>query len=101
MGKSQKDKGARFERLIAKDIGARRGQVFNGEDDVVTSPDSPYDRYHIECKHQETTKIHDWMRQSIEAAKGKMPIVVHKRNRDDILVTMLWEDFKKLNEGGK
>lgn len=36
-----------------------------------------------ECKAQETTKTHDWMRQSISAADGKIPIVVHKRTSSD------------------
>lgn len=101
MGKMQRDKGARFERTVSAilneyGITSRRGNVFYREDDVVT--DSPI---HVECKAQETTKIHEWMKQSIEAADGKIPVVVHKRNREEPLITMKFEDFLKLWKGEK
>ena len=93
MGKSQRNKGAVGERevvhmLNAHGIHARRGQVFNKEPDIVT--DFPW---HLEVKRQETTKIHDWMRQSVEQCGSKYPAVVHRRSREDWLITMRFDDF--------
>ncbi len=100
MSKSQRTKGANAERECAKilrdhGINARRGQVFNHEEDIVT--DLPL---HIECKRQEVTKIHEWMKQSTEQCRGKIPTVVHRRSREDWLITMKFEDFLDLI-GGK
>ena len=101
MGKTQRDKGANAERevvhiLQAYGIQARRGQVFNREPDIVT--DFPV---HLEIKRQETTKIHEWMRQSIEQCRGKLPAVVHRRSREGWLITMRFEDFLKISGGQK
>lgn len=99
MGKNQRTKGANFERDVAKLIQsygwqARRGQVFNHEPDIIT--DMPI---HVEAKRQETTKIHEWFAQSKSACGDKIPTVVHKRSRDDILITLRFEDFMKLLRG--
>ena len=93
MGKSQRNKGYRGEVEIVKilqshGISAKRGLVFCHEPDVVT--DLPI---HIEAKRQETTKIHEWMKQSTEQCRGKIPTVVHRRSREDWLITMRFEDF--------
>lgn len=93
MSKSQRDKGANAEREVANIIKqhgftARRGQVFNHEPDIVT--DMPF---HFEVKRQETTKLSDWFKQSEEAAKGKIPVVVHRRSRQPWMITMRFEDW--------
>lgn len=94
MGKSQREKGARAERSVAKILNdhgfpARRGMVFVKEPDVICDS-LPL---HLEIKFQEVTKIHDWMRQSIEQSRGLIPTVVHKRSREEWLITMRFEDF--------
>ena len=104
-GKMSREKGKRFERLIASKLreygfDAHRGQQFcgaNGDADVIGLPG-----IHLECKAQETMKLYDWMAQSInDAREGEIPTVVHKKNNCDILVTMRFEDFMKLYlEGG-
>ncbi len=103
MGKMQRDKGARFERLIAsklKDYGfkdARRTAQYCGNtgdaSDVIGLP-----TIHIECKAQEKMQLYDWMAQAIHdsAKSGKMPAVIHKKNNHDILVTMRFDDFMKV-----
>ena len=101
MSKAQRNKGANAERevsgiLNSYGIEARRGQVFNHQPDVIT--DLPI---HIEVKRQETTKIHEWMKQSKEQCRGKFPAVVHRRSREKWLITMEFEDFLKLITGGK
>lgn len=93
MSKSQRDKGANAEREVAKIIQAhgfraRRGQVFNHEPDIVT--DMPF---HIEVKRQEKTELGKWFMQSQEAAKGKIPIVVHRKSREPWMVTMRFEEW--------
>ena len=93
MGKSQRNKGANAEREVVHilhdyGIKARRGQVFNHEPDIVA--DFPI---HLEVKRQETTKIHEWMRQSVEQCGDRSPAVVHRRSREGWLITMRLEDF--------
>ena len=94
MGKTQRNKGAAGEReivhiLIDHGIWARRGQCFDGEPDIVTG--FPF---HLEVKRQETTKIHEWMKQAVEQCRpGKRPAVVHRRSRDEWLITMRFNDF--------
>ena len=104
MGKMQRDKGKRFERLLAgklRDEGydCRRSAQFSGKTgqaaDVVGLPG-----IHIEAKAQETMRLYDWMAQAIRdssaAGKGDLPAVFHKKNNADILVTMRFEDWIRI-----
>jgi hypothetical protein len=53
--------------------------------------------FHLEVKRVERLNIHDAMTQSIrDAAEGQMPIVAHRKNRTEWLVTLRAEDFLKL-----
>ena len=97
---NSKQKGARFERLLAsklRDYGyeARRGQQYcgsNGDADVVGLP-----YIHIEAKHQERMCLYDWMEQAKRDARpGEYPVVFHKKNNADILVTMTFTDFMEI-----
>ena len=93
-------KGADFERWIANDLkasgftGARRGQQFsgaNGDPDVVGVPG-----WHLELKAVENLNVRAAMKQSERDARdGEIPCVIHKKNREEILVTMRYEDWKK------
>lgn len=99
MSKMQREKGANAERevvhiLTRYGIPSRRGQVFNHEPDIVDSTE-----IHWEIKRQETTKIGEWYRQSVEQCRGKIPVVVHRRSREDWMITMKFEDFLKLWKG--
>jgi Holliday junction resolvase len=94
---NSRQKGARFERQLAKvfrehGYEARRGQQYcgaNGDADVVGLP-----FIHVECKAVERLNIFDAMAQSKHDAKeGEIPIVCHKKNRTGWLVTMEIEDF--------
>ncbi len=93
MGKAQREKGRRGEVEVVKilqahGITAKRGMVFLKEPDVIT--DLPI---HVECKRAERTEIGKWMAQSVEQCRGKIPTVVHRRSREDWLITMKFEDF--------
>ena len=70
---------------------ARRGQQFNGLEgkDVVG-----LEGIHIEVKRVERLNIDEAMKQSIRDSKeGEIPIVAHRRNREEWKVTMRAEDW--------
>lgn len=105
MAVNSKQKGARFERLLAskfREYGydqARRTAQYCGNtgdaSDVVGLPG-----LHIEAKHQETMRLYEWIAQAKRDAKaggeGRLPAVFHKKNNAEILVTMTLEDFMSL-----
>lgn len=71
---------------------ARRGQQFsgaNGDADVVGLPD-----IHLEIKRVEKLNIDDALQQSIrDAREAEVPVVMHRKNRTEWKVTMLFEDW--------
>lgn len=100
MAVNSKQKGARFERLLASKLReygyeCRRGQQYcgaNGDADVVGLP-----YIHIEAKHQERMCLYDWIEQAkSDARPGEYPVVFHKKNNADILVTLGFEDFMEI-----
>ena len=76
-------------------IEARRGVQFKGGFD---SPDvTGLPGIHQEVKRVEKLNIHEAMKQSIRDSEGKaLPIVAHRRNREEWLVTMRAEDWMRL-----
>lgn len=96
---NSREKGKRFERLVAglfKSIGyeARRGQQYcgaNGDADVVGVPG-----IHIECKAVEKLNLYDAMAQAKHDCNGKIPVVIHKKNNCNVLVTMEFEEWAKM-----
>ena len=79
---------------------ARRGQQFsgaNGDPDVVGLPG-----IHLEVKRVEKLNLEAAMQQSIRDARiNEIPIVMHRKNRGQWLVTMTFEDWMKLYQGGQ
>lgn len=73
----------------------RRSQQYcgiNGDADVVGLP-----HVHIEVKRVEKLNIENAMSQSkIDARDGEKPVVMHRKNRCEWLVTMRLEDFMEL-----
>ena len=103
MGKMSREKGKRFEREVAamfKEYGydASRSAQYCGKTgeaaDVIGVP-----FIHIEAKHQEKMHLYDWMDQSKSDSsaegKGNIPVVIHRQNHKETLVTMRFEDFMK------
>lgn len=93
-------KGAKGELELAKILRehgyeARRGQQFcgaNGDADVVGLPG-----YHIECKRVEKLNLEAAIEQSKrDARQGEIPIVVHRKNRQEWQVTISLEAFLKI-----
>lgn len=105
MAANSKQKGARFERLLAskfREYGykdARRSAQYCGNSgdaaDVIGLPG-----LHVEAKHAEAMRLYEWMAQAKRDAeaggKGYLPAVFHKKNNAAILVTMELEDFMNL-----
>jgi Holliday junction resolvase len=95
---NSKRKGAAGEREFAKvcrehGYDCRRGQQYNGleGEDVVGLPG-----VHIEVKRVERLNIEEAMAQSKADAQGKIPIVAHRKNNCEWLITMRAEDWFKL-----
>lgn len=97
---NSRNKGAAFERKLAGELrqygyDCRRGQQYsgaNGDADV-----TGLKGIHIEAKAREKMQLYDWMAQSIrDSREGEMPVVMHKKNYCDILVTMRLSDWIEL-----
>lgn len=97
---NSKEKGKKGEREFATLCrkhgfeNARRGQQYNGLDgqDVVG-----LEGIHIEVKRVERLNIDEAMRQAIRDSKeGEIPIVAHRRNREEWKVTMRAKDWFEL-----
>ena len=73
---------------------ARRGQQFAGGND---SPDvvSDYPAIHLEVKRCEKGNPYDWLAQARRDAKGKCPLVLHRRNNQPWLLIMELSDAPK------
>lgn len=103
MGKMSRDKGKRFERQLAgifREYGyadSRRTAQYCGNtgdaSDVVGLPG-----IHVEAKHVEQMRLYEWMDQAKRdaAGTGEKPVVFHKRNNHEILVTMQIDTFFEL-----
>jgi len=103
MAVNSKQKGARFERELAskfRDYGyieSRRTAQYCGNtgdaSDVVGLPG-----IHVEAKHQEKMYLYDWMDQAKRDSKGtgNLPVVFHRKNHAEILVTMQFDTFMEL-----
>lgn len=101
MAINSKQKGARFERLLASKFreqgyDARRTAQYCGNSgdaaDVTGLPG-----IHVEAKHAEAMRLYEWMAQAKrDAAAGggnALPAVFHKKNHAEILVTMELDDW--------
>lgn len=95
-------KGKRGELEIAnvlKEYGydTRRGVQYNGSDgspDVVGLPN-----IHIEVKRVEALNLDKAMKQSIDDAReGEVPVVMHRKDRHEWLVTMQLDEWMKFYE---
>ena len=108
MGRSQREKGCRGERLF-RDLCRQEGfeQVERGCQlyqtgaeiaDVVGLPG-----IHIECKYVERLNVRQAMEQSERdsenAGKGELPILAHKTSRRPFLITMRAADWFRLYRG--
>lgn len=100
MAINSRQKGARFERALAAKLreygyDCRRGQQYcgvNGDADVIGLP-----AVHIEAKAVERLNIYDAIAQAKRDARpGEIPVVMHKKNNCNVLVTMELPEFMKI-----
>ena len=97
---NSKDKGRRGEAELARKLreygyDTRRGQQYsgaNGDADVVGLAG-----VHIEVKRRERLNIEDAMAQSKhDAREGEIPVVMHRKNNCEWLVTLQLDKFIEL-----
>ena len=71
---------------------ARRGQQFSGGND---NPDvmSNIPNIHFEVKRVESLNVDKAMKQAVNDAGDKIPVVAHRKNNQDWLITMPAEAF--------
>lgn len=101
---NSKQKGKRGELELAnylksKGLTARRTQQYSGNKDGTSDVlCEELDAYHIEVKRVEKLNLDNAMEQAIHDAglENKIPIVVHRKNRDYWKVTMKLDDFLNL-----
>lgn len=100
MSKSEREKGKRGEREVAKILKSlgfdtRRTSQYCGNtgdaSDVVG-----VDGFHLEVKRQETTKIPEWMKQATEECGDNIPCVLHRRSKGVWLATLPMIDLFQL-----
>lgn len=100
-----KQKGNAFEREVAgilRDYGyeARRGLQYQSgqvEADVVGLPG-----YHLECKRVERLNIYAALEQSQnDAMPDEIPVVVHRRSREEAYITMPFKAFLEVLHDNK
>ena len=94
---NSRSKGKRGELELAKELRkygfeARRGQQYcgaNGDADVVGLPGM-----HLEVKRVEKLNVEKALQQAErDSQEGKIPVVMHRANREEWKVTMRLEDF--------
>ncbi len=98
---NSKQKGARFERILAskfREYGyeARRTAQYCGNTgdaaDITTDMD-----FHLEVKFRETTAIWDWIHQAQNDHKaGTIPAVVFRKSRERWQIALDFETFLEL-----
>jgi hypothetical protein len=103
-GRGARQKGANFERTIAKQLSADLGLVFKRglgqtrsallEGGDVQCESLP--QYHFELKHHKRVSISAAMKQAQRDCKDAAPVTITRSDREPILVTMLYEDWVKL-----
>lgn len=98
---NSKQKGARFERLLAKmfreyGYDSRRTAQYCGNTGDAADVTLPH--IHVEAKHCEQFRIYDWITQAVHDAKklGRLPAVFFKKNNHEVLVTMRFDDWMQM-----
>lgn len=99
MSKSQRTKGACFEREISTEISEwlgidckrKLGAARDGGDDIQVG------QFRIECKRHETTNVWEWYEQAkANAEAGEIPVVVFRRSRSESMALVSFSDFMRL-----
>lgn len=101
MGKFSREKGKRGERYVVnlfKEYGynnAHRTAQFKGNTGQAADIEG-IDYIHAEVKFVEKLNLYNAMSQAKRDTKGDIPVVFHKRNNENLLVTMDFKDWIEL-----
>ena len=100
MGKKERNKGKRGELELAHKLSklfgivAKRGNQYKG------SPDSPdviaLPGIHVECKRVEKLQLYPSLEQSANDSGDDIPVLMHRRNRKEWLLTVYLDDLPEL-----
>lgn len=75
---------------------AKRGVQYHGGPDSPDITGGP-DGFHLECKRTEAGNLYKWLEQAKrDAAAGKIPLVVHRKNGKEWVAILPFEDFLNL-----
>jgi len=100
---NSREKGKRFERELAAVLraegypDARRTAQYCGNSgkayDIEGVPGLA-----IEAKHRERMELYEWMAQAVRDSEGSglLPVVMHRKNNAETLVTMRFSDFLEI-----
>lgn len=93
MGKSERDKGSRFERKVAQAFGTERVGTRGKRDKE--HADVEHDVFFIQCKHYKRMALFRWFEETSEGASkvGKTPILVLKEDRNEPVVVIGLDAF--------
>lgn len=96
-----KNKGKRGEleaakRLTAGGFPATRGQQFKGTEDSPDIECLPLKDYHFECKFVERFQLYPSLQQAKDDAPNKIPVVLHRKKRQDWVAILPLDDFLAL-----
>ena len=87
--------------LNKKGLTARRTQQYCGSEGTSDVICEEWSDTHIEVKRDEHLNVEKALQQAIsDCEENKIPIVVHRKNREQWKVTMLLDDFIELKEKG-
>ena len=105
IGRASRQKGARFELQIAHYLqehgypDAHRTAQHCGKTGDAGDVEG-VGGLHIECKHVEKLNLyatyHQAVRDSSANGNGNIPVVIHRKNREETLVTMSLDNFIKI-----
>lgn len=106
MGKYERERGARFERMVAEILRkhgyeAERGCQRSGGKD---SPDVKHNmgKYHLEAKFSEHFAVWSALAQAErDAGDDEVPIVVFKRNRSKVYAVLEFEELIEIIKKGQ
>ena len=98
MGKSQRTKGAGFEREIVRalkemgyDADRNLDQWRDGGGDI------RLDHWMFECKRRAKISIYEWMEQAVKAANDKqVPVVIARGDNKEALAILRFRDFLEI-----
>lgn len=96
---NSKRKGSAGERefaalLTARGFPAHRNdQTFVGGKGLPDVDAAGLEAYHFEVKRVERLNVPEAMKQAVSDASGRIPAVVHRRNREQWLITMRLDDW--------